>query len=611
MTIRARLWIGIGLMMAAVFGLAALGLTALVVVDREYTFLLDVQHQRVAWALRLKIASQAEILAARSYLLTDDPMFLDAVAQADVDQSVALAHLRRFSGDDDAILDEIEASGRAYDLASGDDAGELGRQAGGERLALGGETARRSLFGLIDQYVADQQAALEQTSAEVTRVVIGAGLALFAGVMLALTTAAVTAWKTSRAIMIPLSGLVTATRALQGGRSDQPLPPSSDDEIGELGRAFSEMRRSVAEREAALAGERARAESILRSLAEGLCLLDDELRIVFVNPSLGSFVGRLPDELVGRQVLDVLAELATATVAPERLRRPILRSIKHADRRLPPIDVDLTDGRCLRMTSFLVRGVDGQMIGRGLLVRNVTAERERERLHTTFLKLVSHELRTPLGAIKGFTSALRQDDLPLDLETRRDFLVGIEAGADQLARIVGEILDLSRIEAGAVQLQKEPCSPRELLESAVGDLDGHLGADTRIRLAVPRRLPPLAVDPMLARQALRGILDNALRYSLDGSSVVVTARHEGQRIVLQVADTGPGLTESERERVFEPFYRAGRSDSPGLGLGLAICRGLIQAQGGSISIESAPGKGATVSVSLPVVAAPALAGVGR
>jgi two-component system sensor histidine kinase KdpD len=263
------------------------------------------------------------------------------------------------------------------------------------------------------------------------------------------------------------------------------------------------------------------------------------------------------------------------------------------------------------VTSFLVRGVDGATIGPGLLVRDVTAERERERLHTTFLKLVSHELRTPLGAIKGFTSALRQDDLPLDAATRRDFLDGIEAGADRLARIVGEILDLSRIEAGAVQLQREPCSPRELLESTLADLGEQLAASSRIKLAVPRRLSPLQVDPILTRQALRGILDNALRYSPHGSTVVVTASQEGQRLVLRITDSGPGLGETEQQRIFEPFYRAGRSDTGGLGLGLAICRGLVRAQGGSIAVDSTPGKGTTVSVTLRVSPVPALVGSGR
>lgn len=611
MTIRARLWIGFGLMMAAILALAALGLAALVIVDREYSFLLDVRHQRVAWALRLKAASQAEILAARSYLLTDSPEFLDAIEQADNEQQTALATLRQLSGNETAMLDEIEATARAYDLASGDDAVQHGRQAGAERLAFGGESIRQQLTGLIDRYVEDQQAALDVTSAEVTNVVVQVALILAAGALLAVGAAATAAWKTSHAILTPLSGLIAAARALQGGRDQQPPLPVSSDEIGELGRAFGEMRGAVAEREAALASERARAESILRSLAEGLCLLDHDLRTVFVNPSLGFLIGQVPDDLIGRPVFEILTQLSPLAVAPERLRRPLLRAIRRADRRLPPVEVDLVGGRCLRLSSFLVRGVDGSEIGRGLLLRDVTAERERERLHATFLKLVSHELRTPLGAIKGFTSALRQDDLPLDTVTRREFLDGIETGADRLARIVGEILDLSRIEAGAVQLQREPCSVRDLLDSTVHGLGTHLDAQARIRLSIPRRLPPVQVDPILTRQVVRGILDNALRYSPHGSTVLVTASQEGQRLALHVTDSGRGLTVGEQERVFEPFYRAGRPDTEGLGLGLAICRGLVRAQGGSITLESAPGKGTTVSILLPCAAAPALVGSAR
>jgi signal transduction histidine kinase/CHASE3 domain sensor protein len=613
MTIRARLWVGFGLMMAAILGLAALGLAALVVVDREYSFLLDVRHQRVAGALRLKAATQSEILSARSYLLTEDPAFLSAVEQADAEQARAFQRLRELANTDaeHARLDELEAGAVAYDQLSGDDTDQSGRQVSGESMAFGGEDARRELTALIDRYIDEQQSALDATSAEVTRVVVGVGAALTAGAALALVLAAAAAWKTAADIVVPLSGLVAATRALQGGQEEEPPLPSSADEIGQLGSAFGEMRQAVAERERALAAERARAESILRSLAEGLCLLDRNLRIVYVNPSLGFHVGQVPSDLVGRTIGAVLDDLSVLAVTPERLRRPILRAIYRADRRVPPVDLDLVGGRCLRLTTFPVRGLDGVTIGQGLLLRDVTAEREREQLHTTFLKLVSHELRTPLGAIKGCTSALRQKDLPLDEATRQELLGAVEAGADRLARIVGEILDLSRIEAGAVQLQREPCLARELLDATLADLGDHLGADTRVRLALPRGLPPVQADPLLTRQVLRSLLDNALRYSGDGSTVMVTATQEGQRLALRITDTGPGLTEADQDRIFEPFYRGGRVESDGLGLGLPICRGLIRAQGGNIWIESALGRGTTAWVTLPLAAVGALVGSSR
>ncbi|MDP8923466.1 MAG: ATP-binding protein, partial [Chloroflexota bacterium] len=261
-----------------------------------------------------------------------------------------------------------------------------------------------------------------------------------------------------------------------------------------------------------------------------------------------------------------------------------------------------------RLTAFPVRGSSGERIGRGVGVRDVTAERASERLHATFLNLVSHELRTPLGAIKGFTSALRQEDLPLDGATRRDFLDGIEAGADQLARIVAEILDLSRIEAGVLTVQREACSPRDLARAALADLAPALAAEQRVRLSIATRVPPLLADPMLARQALRGLLDNALRYSPPDGDVRLTAQQEGEQVVIRVSDRGPGLPSTELGRVFEPFYRSGRAEDGGLGLGLAICRGLVRAQGGDVWAESRPGAGTTFSIALPV--APVPLGVG-
>ena len=262
----------------------------------------------------------------------------------------------------------------------------------------------------------------------------------------------------------------------------------------------------------------------------------------------------------------------------------------------------------MRVTVFLVSGPAGEAIGRGLLARDVTAERESERLHATFLNLVSHELRTPLGAIKGFASALRQDDLPLDAATRREFLDDIEAGADRLARIVASILDLSRIEVGALAIQREPCDTRELAHAALSDLAPELRPEARIWVDVPPHLPRIFADPLLTRQALRGLLDNALRYSPIHHPVRLSARCAEQRVIVSVADRGTGLAPADLGRVFEPFYRAGQTEGSGLGLGLAICHGLIRAQGGDVWAESRPGQGATFSISLQALPAPVAVG---
>jgi len=488
---------------------------------------------------------------------------------------------------------------RAYDRTTGE-VPEQARTPGIGPSDLGGEPAKRELTALLDQYIATQQVALEQSNLEATRTVRRVVLGLAVGAVAAVLAAAIAAWRTAHAIAVPLAHLVAATRALQGGRLDHPPLPQSTDELGQLGRAFGDMRRAVAEREAALGAERARAESILRSLDEGLCLLDARGRVAYANPRLGQLLGRATGELIGRPAGRVLADMSSLVPEPRRVGRRVIEALRRADPRLP-IDVPLVDGgRWLRLNAFPVRGTAGERIGRGVGVRDVTAERASERLHATFLNLVSHELRTPLGAIKGFTSALRQEDLPLDPATRREFLDGIETGADQLTRIVAEILDLSRIESGALTIQRETCSVRDLARAALADLAPGLAADNRVRMSVSTRVPGVLADPMLARQAIRGLLDNALRYSPPCGGVRLTARHEGEQVVVRVSDRGPGLPSTELGRVFEPFYRSGRTEDGGLGLGLAICRGLVRAQGGDVWAESRPGVGTTFSIALPI-----------
>ena len=592
-------------MMAAIVALAVLGLAALITVDREYSEVLNVRHQRVAEGLRLKAASQAEILAARSYLLTGDPAFLDAMRRADEEQRSVLAALEQLGpgGDDIELLRAFEAAASAYDRTGGD-VPEQTRLPGSGPFDLGGEQAKRELTALVDEYIAVQQAALDRTNLEATRTVRRVVIGMLIGVMAAILTAAIAAWRTAQVIAIPLAHLVAATRALQRGRIDQPPLPQTDDEIGQLGRAFGEMRQAVAEREAALAAERARAESILRSLDEGLCLLDARGRVAYANPRLGRLPGVAPSELIGRPAGCVLVEMSPFVAEPRTVGRRVLAALRHADPRIP-VDVPLAkSGRWLRLTAFPVRGTAGEQLGRGVGVRDVTAERASERLHATFLNLVSHELRTPLGAIKGFTSALRQEDLPLDGATRRDFLDGIEAGADQLTRIVAEILDLSRIESGVLTIHRDACSVRDLARAAVADLTPALAADNRVQVFVPARVPSVLADPMLARQAIRGLLDNALRYSPPAGQVRLTAHHEGEQVLIRVADRGPGLPPTELDRVFEPFYRSGRAEDGGLGLGLAICRGLVRAQGGDVWAKSRPSAGTTFSISLLIAPVP-------
>jgi two-component system sensor histidine kinase KdpD len=224
---------------------------------------------------------------------------------------------------------------------------------------------------------------------------------------------------------------------------------------------------------------------------------------------------------------------------------------------------------------------------------------ETDRLRTALLNSVSHDLRTPLASVKAAVSSLLDPDVEWDEAERREFLVIIDEAADRLSRLVHNLLDMSRIEAGAL----DP----NLREVSLADIAGPVvllaRASTRQRIDVdlPEDLPPVHADPILLEQVLGNLLDNARRYA-PGSPVTMTARSlpGGGEVEVRVVDHGPGIPVPERERVFDQFYRLKRGGKrpAGTGMGLAICRGIVDALAGDVRVETTPGGGATFVVTL-------------
>jgi len=225
-------------------------------------------------------------------------------------------------------------------------------------------------------------------------------------------------------------------------------------------------------------------------------------------------------------------------------------------------------------------------------VRRLTLE-ETDRLRTVLLRSVSHDLRTPLTAIKATAGTLASDDVPP--ERRRELLTGIEQEVDRLSHLVTNLLDLSRIESGSLQLDRQAVPLDDLVDDAV-DAAGTGGS---VELALPDHLVVLDADETLLRQVLVNLLENAARYAPD-SAVRIAAHQDERAVEIRVVDHGPGIPEPERARVFEPYNRA----RPGLrgrgsGLGLAISRGFVAAHGGTLEVETTPGGGATFVVRMP------------
>jgi two-component system sensor histidine kinase KdpD len=227
------------------------------------------------------------------------------------------------------------------------------------------------------------------------------------------------------------------------------------------------------------------------------------------------------------------------------------------------------------------------------------ALQETDRLRTALLNSVSHDLRTPLASIKASASSLLDREVRWSDAERDEFLTTINTEVDRLTRLVHNLLDMSRIEAGALD-------PR-LVESSLAEVVGPVvrraraASRQRVEVDVPDELAPVLVDPVRLDQVLTNLLDNARGYA-PGRPVQVAARQDGDRIELRVVDHGPGIPVPERERVFDQFYRlkGGGRRPEGTGMGLAICRGIVQAHGGALRVETTPGGGATFVLSLPV-----------
>jgi two-component system sensor histidine kinase KdpD len=219
-------------------------------------------------------------------------------------------------------------------------------------------------------------------------------------------------------------------------------------------------------------------------------------------------------------------------------------------------------------------------------------------LKTALLRAVSHDLRTPLASIKAGLSALRQPDTAYTSDDRAELLAAAEEETDRLDRLVRNLLDASRLEAGALAPQPQPQDLRELLGEVVHRLEPLL-ADRSVEVAIADTLPLVRCDYAQIDHAVSNLLENAVRHTPPHTPISISATLAGARVQIAIADHGPGVPASDRERVFQPFER-GRTLGDGTGLGLAIARGLIEANGGQLRLEDVPGGGACFAFSLPV-----------
>jgi two-component system, OmpR family, sensor histidine kinase KdpD len=274
----------------------------------------------------------------------------------------------------------------------------------------------------------------------------------------------------------------------------------------------------------------------------------------------------------------------------------------------PYLTFDVSDARYLLTfamlfaVSFLVSEVTTRLRRQE---RNALAREQQARiaeLRSALLSSVSHDLRTPLAAITGAATSLR-DDPKLSEQTRAELLESICDEAERLERLVSNLLEMTRLESGAVVLRRDWVPIDEIIGSALTRLEARL-AGRPVRVELSSGLPMVSVDPVLIEQVFLNLLDNSIKHTPPGSPLEISGFLLDQAVAVDVIDRGPGLTAGSEERVFEMFYRGPTSGVAGAGLGLPICRGIMQAHGGGVSALNGAGGGARFRVVFPRGAEP-------
>lgn len=224
----------------------------------------------------------------------------------------------------------------------------------------------------------------------------------------------------------------------------------------------------------------------------------------------------------------------------------------------------------------------------------------RETLERALLNSISHDLRTPLVSVTGVLSSLRDEGAVLDEHARQELLETACGEAERLNRFVGNLLDMTRLEAGAVRLTLEPCDAQELVGCALSAMEQRLG-ERRVEVTLAPDLPLVPMDLVLMIQVLVNLLDNAHKHAPRGSDITIAGRVENPWLVMEIVDRGPGVAEKDLERIFDKFYRIPVPEGAGgTGLGLSICKGIIEAHGGRIRAENLAGGGFCMEVRLPL-----------
>lgn len=406
----------------------------------------------------------------------------------------------------------------------------------------------------------------------------------------------------------PIRELTASISGIAARNYHQRVHFESHNEFGELARSFNVMAKKLEEYNNSnlyqLLLENKRIETLINNMSDPVIGLDESHVILFANEGASAILGLKPEELIGKQSLEIALhnDLMRNLIQhiPENGQSPVnddqpLKIYAHQkesyfQKEIVPIHVLLTGEQVVKH------------IGHFIVLKNITTFKELDSAKTHFIATVSHELKTPISSIKMSLQLLENEQIGSTNEEQRQLLKSIREDSERLLKITGELLDLSQVETGNIQLNSHECDAAEIAHYAMDAVKTQLEQkfiELQVRMA--DNLPTIRADHDKTAWVLINFLTNAIRYSPERSKITIEISPVNDRLQFSVSDQGTGIEERYLDKIFDRYFQIPGSQRTGTGLGLSISKEFIEAQGGKIHVSSIPGTGSTFSFELPVL----------
>ena len=405
----------------------------------------------------------------------------------------------------------------------------------------------------------------------------------------------------------PIKQLTASIKEIAAQNYSQRIHFEKSNEFGELASAFNTMAQKLEEYKAGnlekLLIEKKRVEALINNMNDPVIGLDHKNRILFMNDMALKISGLTGEDIIGKLVQDIavhndlirslVKELFTPGEYNEHIKKDPIKI--YADNKESYFEKEIVAIKIIPTGEK-----EEKLIGNVIILQNITPYKELDFAKTNFIATVSHELKTPISSIKMSTQLLANNEIGEINEEQKNLIEGIKDDANRLLKITGELLNMTQVESGSIQLSAIPSNPKEILEYAINaNKTAAEQKQIRFNISIPETLPKIIVDSDKTAWVLTNLISNAIRYSYDNSAISLSISEGEGQLKFTVTDTGQGIPPQYVSKIFDRYFRIPGTKKEGTGLGLSISKEFIEAQGGVIMVKSELGAGSCFTISFP------------